>query len=229
MTRLQPHDFGAPVAHWRVSFWWKPDVLTRQRFLTLKRDRGKGYNEMFTIDFVHESDTEPVGEDNFAIEIWLYDFMVDCYVPNPITVNEWNKISIEFNVGEIVTSANGVVHRVNMMSDEMGDFAVEFQDWYIGERTNNDGIQGLSGVIDVFEVANLEIAEDPVDSTVDSGSAPTWIWAVLIVCGVVGVCFWMFIFYFCCCSKEKPSTPKSEFQRKLGLEETMEPAHTDLK
>merc|ERR1719356_1863255 len=60
-TRLQPHDFGGPVNHWKVSLWWKPEHLSRQRLLTINRDRGNGYNEMFTIDFVNESETEPIG------------------------------------------------------------------------------------------------------------------------------------------------------------------------
>jgi len=121
----------------------------------------------------------------------MYDQLVDCYVDHPITNGEWNKISLEFGDGYVVTSANGIRHRVQFETGEASDDGVLFDDWYIGE--NNVGVEGIGGTIDKFEVANLDIDEN----SPRSGEIPTWVLGTLV--GGVGVALLLVgcVFYRC--------------------------------
>lgn len=192
ITRLQPHDFGGPVDNWKISLWWMPDTLGRQRLLTMNRDRGNGFVEQLTIDFVTESDTEPVEDDMFAIEVWLFDTRVDCYVNHPIELNTWNKIAIEFSHGMIKTSANGITHTVEMETANTDDYAADFSDWYIGER--NLGVTGISGTIDKFQVSNMDV---PDNAPQNSGKIATWVLVTLIGGVSLALVFLGFLFYRC--------------------------------
>merc|ERR1719510_1453975 len=203
-VKLQDVDFGSVVETWRVSFWWKPTQLRNERFLTITNGKesscgSPGCNQ-FIINFVHTSTkgTEPITGPTFAIELFMFGEFLDCYIDNgeigadqpdttrAIKVNEWNKISIEFDTGRVITTANGLKHEVEKAQDGIGasNVGVQFKDWEIGALEN-----GLSGTIDKFEVANL------VPGAVPKHSRPMWFKVTIGGLVAIFVLFVAFIAY----------------------------------
>lgn len=200
---LQDVDFGEVVQHWKISFWWRPKELKKQRFLTItngeEKECGKPGCNQFIIDFVHESDTQtiPEGSETFATELKMFGCHIDDYEEDaPIKLNEWNKISLEFDDGRIVFDVNGMRQEVEAAKDGISDnhpdnLGVIFKNWSIGA---NDGT-GISGTIDKFEVTN----ETPGSHGRAFKNQPLWIKAVVgttIVLFLITLCC---VIYLCCC------------------------------
>lgn len=134
---------------------------------------------------VVNSTTEPIEQNNFAIELDMYGRFLDCYVDHPILLNFWNKISIEFREGEIITSANGQWHTIAMDGvSETDDISVSFQDWTLG-----DAERGISGVLDAFEVYR------PYSDAIPSKALPVYIWAIVGVV-IIGIIFFIYCFIY---------------------------------
>lgn len=186
--RLQPVSYAGEdsIQDWKVSFWWYPDSLDNAKLLTLNRqkkykDSSLTYTESFVIYLVVDSPTEPIAEGRFAIKLDMYGKSLDCYVANPIEVNTWNKISIEFREGEIITSANGQRHTVAMDGvRETDDISVNFHDWTLG-----DSEKGISGIVDSFQVYRPNSDASP------SKSMPVYVVVIIVLI------LFLVIFFLC--------------------------------
>jgi len=205
--RLQPVSFAGEetVQDWKVSFWWYPDRIENVKLLTLNRqqqypDSSLTYTESFVIYITaNHSTTEPIREGRFAIELDMYGKFLDCYVDHPIRLNFWNKISIEFKEGEIITSANGQWHTIAMDGvKETDDISVNFHDWTLG-----DSEQGISGIIDAFQVYR------PGSDASPSKSTPVYV-TVIIVIVILLVIFilWYFVYPRFCKRESKAEKAK---------------------
>jgi len=209
--RLQPVSFAGEdtIQDWKLSFWWYPDKLDNVKLLTLNRqqqypDSSLTYTESFVISLVVNSTTEPIQNTRFAIELDMYGKFLDCYVDHPIQINFWNKISIEFREGEIITSANGQWHTIAMDGvKETDDLSVNFHDWTLGDSEN-----GISGIIDAFQVYRPNSDASP------SKSMPVYV-VVIIVIVVLLVIFilWYFVYPRVC--KRESKAKKAEVFRSL--------------
>merc|ERR1719336_365319 len=95
----------------------------------------------------------------------------------------------------------------------------------------NTNAKGISGTIDKFEVANLDIASD---QPVSSGSTPTWILALAISASTLVMCFAGFAFYRCIIKKPKWCQPElkeqlqSEHETADGLPRAPTPSSEEL-
>lgn len=181
--------------NWQVSFWWMPEQddinnteIKPTKFLTMMRDRGKGYMEQYSIWMdAHANYEESVFGQTLVLHVSMYGDNHECYVHTPITYNEWNKITIKFEDGVMHTMANGNKHQI-AFSDTAGeaDIGVDFCDWWLG-----DDLNGIKGKIDNLEVRSLDRQASEEDD--DSDGAATWV-APLVgtLCGVAFCCLLVF-------------------------------------
>jgi len=213
--QLQPVDFdGEKVETWKISFWWKPKELKKQRFMTITNGEesectGVDCNK-FIIDFVPKNKEGMVTE-TVKLELKMFGEHYECFSPNPITLNEWNKISIEFDMGRVVFGINGIKEEMEGASEgqstegasedgstdaEKGlgatNVGVVFDNWSIGALKD-----GLTGTIDKVEVTNLHPRSQP------NTTEPMWV--RLVIGSVLGLiaCFCLCAFCscygLCCC------------------------------
>jgi len=222
--RLQPVTFDGEenIQDWKVSFWWWPDRLSTVKLLTLNRqttyeDSSLTYTESFVIWLVVNSTTEPIDAGKFAIELDMYGKFLDCYVDHPIRLRFWNKISIEFREGEIITSANGQWHEIAMDGvKETDDISVSFQDWTLG-----DSERGISGILDAFEVYRPSSGASP------SKAVPVYVWAIVgfVVLSVIFVIYCFIYPRYCKSTKsEKASNAIEIYSAPKVSEPTIAPS-----
>jgi len=193
------------TTHWMISFWWKPDTSLDGesgddrpvRFFTMNRDRGRGFTEEYTISFDHDyivdsvitqGQEKEVLSNQFVIHVNMYGSEVQCFVNTPITVDQWNKITVRSKNGIITTTANGNVH--STADEDPLVVAVDFCDWHLG-----DHMIGIKGLVDNIQVIDFEEhgKEDDKLTTAE---------IVGIVLGTVMGCF-ICIFWICYCTGPK--------------------------
>merc|ERR1712048_75786 len=164
------------------------------KFLTLMRDRGKGFLEAFSISMDAHSNVNSVFDSTLVLHVSMYGDNHECYVHTPITEGKWNKVSIKFQHGIMSTMANGNKHQI-AFEDTAGqdDTAVDFCDWWLGDDIDED----------------LEAKNESDDDGMES-------WEVgLMVAGIVlGGCCFLALLYFgarYCYYNKLEDAPSSEY------------------
>lgn len=127
---------------WSVSVWIKPLAIpTNNVFLTLNSKSG----EQVQIRFAKSTATK------FELDVDYLGRNVRCFVASPVTLNDWNKLTVKFDSQSITTGANGFVHRLAFDGEQQQGTdrptEIDVDSWEIGADIN-----GVNALLDQFEI-----------------------------------------------------------------------------